>query len=161
MAGQLQHLRSSTESKRPTASGLADGSIAINTASGSPGLFFKNSAGAVVKVGPVHVGSSAPNATPASGGSSGNSVGEQWLDNSGGNYVFKVWDGSAWRSETGEFINASGDTMTGDLVMNDANIVFEGSTENGFETTLTVVESHCRSYHHVPQCYRYCCHYWR
>jgi len=30
--------------------------------------------------------------------------------------------------------------MTGDLVMNDADIVFEGSTDDGFETTLTVTD---------------------
>jgi hypothetical protein len=53
--------------------------------------------------------------------------------------VFKIWDGAAWRSEAGEFVNATGDTMTGDLVMNNANLVFEGSVDDGFETTLTVV----------------------
>ena len=59
MASTVKHLRSSTASKRPTASGLAEGQLAINTASGTPGLFLKDSAGAVVKVGPVHVGASA------------------------------------------------------------------------------------------------------
>jgi len=112
--------------------------LAINTNATTAGLFFKDAAGDLVKVGPVHVGTSAPNSSPA--GSAGNSVGEQWLDTSGGGYVFKVWDGSAWRSEAGEFVNATGDTMTGDLVMNDADIVFEGSTDDGFETTLTVTD---------------------
>ena len=111
----LRHLRSSTADKRPQASGMAEGQLAINTASGSPGLFFKGSAGNLVKVGPVHVGSGAPNASPASGGTAGNSLGEQWLDTSGGTYVFKVWDGAAWRSEAGEFVNTTGDTMTGAL----------------------------------------------
>ena len=111
----LKHLRSSTADKRPQASGMAEGQLAINTASGSPGLFFKDSASNLVKVGPVHVGSGAPNASPASGGTSGNSLGEQWLDTSGGTYVFKIWDGSAWRSEAGEFVNTTGDTMTGAL----------------------------------------------
>jgi len=136
----LKHLRSSTANKRPQASGMADGQLAINTASGSPGLFFKDAGGHLVKIGPVHVGSGAPNASPASGGTSGNAVGEQWLDNSGGTYVFKVWDGIAWRSESGEFVNASGDTMTGSLTMGPAaTLIFEGSTDDGFETTLTVV----------------------
>jgi hypothetical protein len=135
----LKHLRSSTANKRPQPSGMSDGQLAMNTASGSPGLFFKDEAGSLVKIGPVHVGSTAPNVSPASGGTAGNSIGEQWLDNSGGTYVFKIWDGSAWRSEAGEFVNATGDTMTGDLVMNNANVVFEGSVEDGFETTLTVV----------------------
>jgi len=136
----LQHLRSSTASKRPQPAGMSDGQLAINTNTASPGLFFKDSAGALIKVGPVHVGTTAPNASPASGGQTGNTVGEQWLDTTGGGYVFKVWDGSAWRSETGEFVNVNGDTMTGDLVMNNANIVFEGATADNFETTLTVTD---------------------
>jgi hypothetical protein len=111
----LQHLRSSTANKRPTPAGMSDGQLAMNTNSGSPGLFLKDSSGALVKVGPVHVGATAPNASPASGGQSGNTVGEQWLDTSGSTYVFKIWDGSAWRSEAGEFVNTTGDVMTGAL----------------------------------------------
>jgi len=117
MAGVLQHLRSSTLDKRPNPASMVDGQVAINYASGAPGMFFKDSNGDLVKVGPVHVGSGAPNAVPASGGTAGNSIGEQWLDTSGGTYVFKIWDGSAWRSEAGEFVNTTGDTMTGALVM--------------------------------------------
>jgi hypothetical protein len=135
----IKHLRSSTLNKRPQPSGMVDGQLAINTASGSPGLFFKDTNGSLVKIGPVHVGSSAPNVSPASGGTTGNSVGEQWLDTSGGTYVFKIWDGAAWRSESGEFVNVTGDTMTGSLTMGtSADIIFEGSVDDGFETTLTV-----------------------
>ena len=111
----LQHLRSSTANKRPTPAAMSDGQIALNSNTASPGLFFKDSAGALIKVGPVHVGTTAPNASPASGGQTGNTVGEQWLDTTGGTYVFKVWDGSAWRSETGTFVDVNGDTMTGAL----------------------------------------------
>jgi hypothetical protein len=111
----LQHLRSSTANKRPLPGSMSDGQLAINTNTSSPGLFFKDSAGALVKVGPVHVGSTAPNASPASGGTAGNTVGEQWLDTSNSTYVFKIWDGSAWRSEAGEFVNTTGDVMTGAL----------------------------------------------
>jgi hypothetical protein len=139
MAGVLQHLRSSTLDKRPNPASMVDGQVAINYASGSPGMFFKDSNGDLVKVGPVHVGSTAPNVSPASGGTAGNSKGEQWLDTSDGTYVFKIWDGAAWRSEAGEFVNAAGDTMTGSLTMGtSANIIFEGSVNDGFETTLTV-----------------------
>jgi hypothetical protein len=94
---------------------MADGQLAVNTEATSPGLFFKNASGNLVKVGPVHVGTTAPNASPASGGETGNTLGEQWLDTTGGTYVFKVWDGSAWRSETGTFVDVNGDTMTGAL----------------------------------------------
>ena len=141
MAGVLQHLRSSALNKRPNPASMVDGQVAINYASGSPGAFFKDTNGNLVKVGPVHVGATAPNVSPASGGTAGNGLGEQWLDTSGGTYVFKIWDGAAWRSEAGEFVNSTGDTMTGSLTMGpSANLIFEGSTDDGFETTLTVVD---------------------
>jgi len=182
----LQHLRSGTANKRPIATAMSDGQLAVNTNLDSPGLFFKNSNGDLVKVGPVHIGSTAPNASPAStaatalvsgtayqiltvgtsdfttvgagsnavgvvftasgtttgtgtvSGQQGNEKGEMWLDNTGGRYVLKIYDGTAWRSEADEFVNATGDTMTGDLLFNNANIVFEGSTADEHETTLTV-----------------------
>jgi hypothetical protein len=132
----LQHLRSSTANKRPTPAAMSDGQLAMNTNSGSPGLFLKDSSGALVKVGPVHVGATAPNASPASGGQSGNTVGEQWLDISGSTYVFKIWDGSAWRSEAGEFVNVAGDVMTGALgiIAGSAaspGVYFSGDTNTG------------------------------
>jgi hypothetical protein len=130
MASTLKHLRSSTTNKRPTASGLSDGQIAINTASVTPGIFVKDSAGAIVKIGPTHVGATAPNASPA--GSAGNSLGEQWLDTAGGRFVLKTWDGAAWRTQDGEFVNASGDTMTGALIMdNQQPVCFRETTANG------------------------------
>jgi hypothetical protein len=111
---------------------MATAQLAMNTEATSPGLFFKDSTGALVKVGPVHVGTTAPNATPASGGQTGNSLGEQWLDTSGSTLVFKVWDGTAWRSEAGEFVNVTGDTMTGALVMdNQQQVQFRETTANG------------------------------
>jgi hypothetical protein len=93
----LQHLRASTADKRPTPAAMADGQLAMNTNLASPGLFFKDSNGDLVKTGPVHVGTTAPNATPASGGQAGNSKGELWLDTTGSDYTLKTWDGSAWR----------------------------------------------------------------
>lgn len=77
---------------------MSDGQIALNLESTSPGLFFKNSAGTLVKAGPVHVGTTAPNATPAAGGTAGNSTGELWLDTSLTPNELKSWNGSAWVS---------------------------------------------------------------
>ncbi len=200
MASILKHLRSSTANKRPTASGLADGQIAINTASGTPAMFFKDSAGNVVKVGPAHVGTSAPNASPA--GSAGNSTGELWVDNSlttpGLNYYTgsafvnltpsgttstvglvelatnaetqagsdavraitsaglqsKLSDSTSTTSSTTiasstavksayDLANAalpkSGGTLTGELLISPSgSLVFEGSSDDSFETTLAV-----------------------
>jgi hypothetical protein len=93
----LQNLRSSTAHKRPVATSLSDGQIAINTNAASPGIFFKNSSNVLTKVGPIQIGTSAPNSSPA--GSAGNAVGEQWLDTSGSTVVLKVWDGSAWQQQ--------------------------------------------------------------
>jgi hypothetical protein len=200
MASILKHLRSSTANKRPTASGLADGQIAINTASGTPAMFFKDSAGNVVKVGPAHVGTSAPNASPA--GSAGNSTGELWVDNSlttpGLNYYTgsafvnltpsgttstvglvelatnaetqagsdavravtsaglqsKLSDSTSTTSSTTiasstavksayDLANAalpkSGGTLTGELLISPSgSLVFEGSSDDSFETTIAV-----------------------
>lgn len=90
----LQHVRSGTANKRPVATNLADGQIAINYHVDSPGLFVKNTNNTLAKIGPIHVGTTAPNASPV--GSSGNSPGEGWLDTSGSNPVLKVWTGSIW-----------------------------------------------------------------
>ena len=115
---------------------MSDGQLALNTNLVSPGLFFKDSNGDSVKVGPVHVGTTAPNATPGAGGQAGNSKGEQWLDTSSSRYVFKIWDGTAWRTEDGEFVNVSGDTMTGALgiIAGTAaapGVFFSGDTNTG------------------------------
>ncbi len=100
MASTHKSLRSSTANKRPTTA-IADGQIALNTNTTSPGLFFKDSTGAtIIKVGPVHVGTTAPNASPAVGGSSGNSTGEVWLDTSLTPNGVKIWNGSAWVNVT-------------------------------------------------------------
>jgi hypothetical protein len=111
---------------------MSDGQLAVNSNLASPGLFLKDSNGDVVKVGPAHIGTTAPNVSPASGGQAGNSKGEQWLDTAGGRYVFKVWDGTAWRTQEGEFVSISGDTMTGPLVMaNQQQVQFRETTGNG------------------------------
>ena len=77
---------------------MSEGQLALNSEAASPGLFFKNSNGALVKVGPIHVGATAPNITSASGGTSGNSTGESWLDTSVTPNELKVWNGSAFVS---------------------------------------------------------------
>ena len=99
MASIRQSIRSSTASKRPT-SAIADGQIALNTASGTPGIFFKDNANNIIKAGPAHYGASAPNSSPAAGGSAGNSIGEAWLDSSLTPAGWKVWNGAAWVNAT-------------------------------------------------------------
>ena len=101
MAVKIQHLRSSTADKRPTTTALLDGELSINTNAGSAGVFFENAAGGIVKVGPTEVGATAPNVTPPSGGSAGNSTGEFWFDTANaapgnGEDALKVYTGAAW-----------------------------------------------------------------
>jgi hypothetical protein len=77
---------------------MAAGQLGLNTNTDSPGLYFKDNNGGLIKAGPVHVGSVAPNAVSASGGHPGNAAGELWLDTTGGDYSLKTWDGTAWRA---------------------------------------------------------------
>ena len=58
--------RSSTANKRPIPSLLGSGEPVVNTNEASPALFFKDTNGNLVKVGPVHIGANAPNSSPAS-----------------------------------------------------------------------------------------------
>ena len=114
----LQHLRTATANKRPVASSMAVGQLAINYEASSPGVYFKDSAGALVKAGPLHIGTTAPNVSPAVGGATGNTLGEFWLDTAtAGQYILKIWDGSAWRSIT---VNSS-QIADGSIVNADIN----------------------------------------
>ncbi len=152
MAVKIQHLRSDVASKRPQASGLLAGEIALNTNAGTTGIFIKNASSQVVKIGPVEVGSSAPNLTPGSGGSTGNSTGEMWLDtaNGSGNSlgVLKVYDGTSWKNPgsvtigtTSIEVGAAGSTTVSGLtslstsgtlsLVDRANIRFYETTANG------------------------------
>ena len=131
-----KHKKSDTQDKRPTAAVLDLGEITVNYNSSTPGLFFEDSVGGVVKVGPAQVSTSAPNSSPA--GSSGNTAGEFWFDTSGTTNYLKVYDGSAWSDVSGIALDASG------------NATFAGPTfsvNNDFDagnTTLYADESEAR-----------------
>jgi hypothetical protein len=136
MASTHKSLRSGTANKRPTTS-IADGQIALNTNTTSPGLFFKDSTGAtIIKVGPVHVGTTAPNASPAAGGSSGNSTGEVWLDTSLTPVGVKIWNGSA-------FVNATpiGSTTVQGLL----ELATSAETQTGTDTDRAVTPAGLQS----------------
>lgn len=134
MASTTKHIRSSTADKRPTTA-IADGQLAVNTNATSPGLFFKDSAGStIIKVGPVHVGSTAPNATPA--GSAGNSTGEIWLDNGITPVGVKIWDGSAWVNAT-----PAGSTTVQGLL----ELATNAETQTGVDTARAVTPASLQS----------------
>ncbi len=131
MAVKVQHLRSTTASKRPTAAALLDGEVALNLAAGTSGAFIKDANGSVVKLGPAEVGGSAPNSSPGAGGVTGNTTGEFWYDtsNGGGNSqgALKVYSGSA-------FVNV------GDVTIGSTNIEI-GSSGSTTLAGLTSLES--------------------
>ena len=102
MSVNFKLLRSSTSDKRPTTAQLATGELGLNFADDSPGLFIKDDADGIVKIGPVEVGATAPNASPA--GSSSNLTGEMWYDT--GNASLKLYNGSGWVAA-----NSSGGTI--------------------------------------------------
>ena len=130
-----QSIRSSTSSKRPT-SAIADGQIALNTASGTPGMFFKDNAGNIIKTGPAHYGASAPNSSPAVGGSTGNSIGEAWLDSSLTPAGWKVWNGSA-------FVNAT--PLSSDTVQGLVELATNAETQAGVDTARAVTSASLQS----------------
>ena len=103
----IQLLRSNIASKRPAASVLLDGQVAVNYNATEPGLYFRLTDGKLTKVGPVAYTNdgSVPNAVPA--GEPGNLVGEQWLDGrlSYDNPMLKVYDGAKWTLASGFEVN--------------------------------------------------------
>ena len=98
MAVQIQTRRSSTANDRPFPVRLGAGELALNNNSVSPGLFFADNTASpstgLIKVGPVHIGSTAPNNSPA--GFTSSSKGETWLDTTS-TEIFKIHDGSTFQ----------------------------------------------------------------
>ena len=99
MAVQIQSRRSSTANDRPFPIRLGAGELALNNNSVSPGLFFADNTASpstgLIKVGPVHIGSTAPNTSPA--GFTSSSKGETWLDTVS-TEIFKIHDGTSFKS---------------------------------------------------------------
>ena len=99
MAVQIQTRRSSTQNDRPFPTRLGEGELALNNHSTSPGLFFADNVASpstgLIKVGPVHVGSTAPNSSAA--GFTSSSKGETWLDTTS-TEIFKIFDGSSFKT---------------------------------------------------------------
>jgi hypothetical protein len=104
MAVNILLKRSATASKRPVGASMAFGELNLNYDAASGGLFYKNSNGDVVKVGPCQISATAPNSSPA--GSAGNSAGEFWYDSS--TNTLKVYNGTTWVEAGGSVDSVSG-----------------------------------------------------
>ena len=98
MAVQILSRRSSVLHDRPFPTRLGAAELAINNNAGEPGLFFADNTASpstgLVKVGPISVGTTAPNAVAS--GFTGNSKGESWLDTNS-THILKVYDGANWQ----------------------------------------------------------------
>ena len=99
MAVQILSRRSSVLHDRPFPTRLGTAELAINNNAGQPGLFFADNTASpstgLVKVGPISVGTTAPNVSAA--GFTGNSKGESWLDTAS-TQIYKIYDGSNWQT---------------------------------------------------------------
>jgi hypothetical protein len=103
--------RSGNAADRPSGITIQAGEAALAFGGADPGLYFKDSAGAVRKVGPPAYSNSAPNSAPV--GLAGNSVGELWVDSSTTAYYLRVWTGSGWQKIGAAFAdNAQQATVT-------------------------------------------------
>ena len=87
--------RSGNAADRPSGIAVQAGEAALSFGGADPGLYFKDTAGAIRKVGPPAYSNSAPNSAPV--GLAGNSVGELWVDSSTTAYYLRVWTGGGWQ----------------------------------------------------------------
>ena len=96
MTTQILRLRSSLLYDRVFPNRLGAGEFAVNLNATEPGIYFADSQAVpdLIKVGPIHVGSTVPNAVPT--GYTGNSKGESWLDKTSAQ-IFKIYDGTSWQ----------------------------------------------------------------
>jgi len=97
--------RSGNSSDRPSGISVGAGEPAVCFGANDPGLYVKDSAGNIRKVGPSHYGATAPNSSPV--GLAGNSIGEQWVDSSTSAYYLRVWTGSVWQKIGASFADSS------------------------------------------------------
>ena len=99
MAVQILSRRSSTLHDRPYPIRLGIAELAVNNNAGDPGLFFADNTSSpstgLIKVGPISIGSTAPNNSAA--GFSSLSKGESWLDTAS-TQIYKIYDGSNWQT---------------------------------------------------------------
>ena len=132
--------RSGNASDRPSGNILVNGELATNFGAADPGVYFENSAGGIVKIGPSSFGITAPNAVPV--GLAGNSVGEQWVDTNSAAYYLKVWTGTTWQKIYSGFADSatvagqanSSSIASGALIANTATLASGAVLSSGVVT---------------------------
>jgi hypothetical protein len=122
--------RSGNAADRPSGITIQAGEAALAFGAADPGLYFKDSAGEIRKVGPPAYSTTAPNAAPV--GLAGNSVGELWVDSSTSAYYLRVWTGSGWQKIGAAFA----DDAQGAIVANSAILASGALFANNASGTL-------------------------
>jgi hypothetical protein len=92
MAITITLKKSSVNGKRPSPLNLVNGELALNYSAADNGVYYKDSAGDLVKVGSAHVGEERPNNFGT--GYGGYSLGEFWYVPSV--EALQIWDGNSW-----------------------------------------------------------------
>jgi hypothetical protein len=114
--------RSGNAADRPATTTIQAGEASLCFGAAEPGVYFKDSAGSIRKVGPTHYGITAPNSTPV--GSSGNSVGELWVDSSSTSYYLRIWNGTSFIKVGAGFADSAASALvtiaSGAIVANSA-----------------------------------------
>lgn len=126
----LLQKRSGQSSDRPFTTTVQAGEVAMSFGAADPGLYFKDSAGSIRKFGSNHYGATAPNSAPL--GSTGNSVGETWVDTSVSFYL-RVWTGAAWQKVGAGFADSAttASTATTALSANTATVANSAVVASG------------------------------
>lgn len=96
MTAQVLSRRSVLLYDRAFPNQIGVGEITLNANASDPGLYFADSTQAtLIKIGPISIGSTAPNASPV--GYTSLCKGESWLDTSS-TQIFKIYDGTTWQT---------------------------------------------------------------
>lgn len=134
MTTDIQLLRSQVAHKRPLASNLLDGQVALNFAPVDPGMYFRAGTNSLVKVGPTAVTNNAMAPNQNAVGHVGYSIGEDWLDQRAEFFsgVHKVWDGSRWVPSNGFNVDHTSGAFHFGRTMTIRSLVVDGTKENGW-----------------------------
>ena len=120
MAFQHQHKRSSEKNRRPRPSDLIDGQLAVNFNSDTPGVYYEDNNGGLVRVGPVHIG-----AVEVPLNFTSHSLGEMAYDPDTG--LLQVWTGETWQGiANSAYVDGAG---------SDGRSAYEVALDNGFVGT--------------------------
>ena len=107
--------------------------MALSFGAADPGMYYKDSAGHIRKIGGAQYATTAPNSSPV--GSTGNSVGELWAE-AAGNTILSVWTGASWQGVGAAFATTATSAQSA-VTANTAIIASGAITASGAATADT------------------------